>query len=85
MSKMSIERVIKKCFIVWGKTFDNNIKIVCKWTVNDIEIDDDIVVIDYDKHKREWYVMYFKGDTVYSCTVDDISGSHSMTTFKREI
>jgi hypothetical protein len=83
-SKLTIEKVINKSFIVWGQKFDNSIKVIYKWEIKDdtkLEPCDRLLVVDYDKNKREWYITYFKYDTVFSCTIDDISGTYSMTTF----
>jgi hypothetical protein len=78
---MSVEKVINKSFIVWGKKFTDKIKVVCKWTVDEVKYRNFLVVIDFEKYKREWYVTYFEGNKVYSCTIDDISGSTSMTIY----
>jgi hypothetical protein len=84
--KLTPYKVVTKSFIVWGKAYNDEIKAFLK---SDITKDNyhqikklkEFVIVDYDKNKREWYVTYFYYDTVLSCSIDDISGTYSTTTF----
>lgn len=85
-SKMTINKVLSKSFIVWGIKYNETIKIFYKWKLCNKDYDtinklDDFVILDYDKYKREWYVTYIHGNKLLSCTIDDINGSYSITSF----
>lgn len=85
--KLSIEKVINKSFILWGKVYDKNkIKIILKPNIDEEQYQKlqhykQFVIIDYSSKKREWYVTYFNNGEVLSCTIDDISGGYSITSF----
>ena len=85
-SKLSISTVLNKCFIVWGIKYESSIKIFYKWKLCDKDYEiinkcNKLVVVDYDKHKREWYVNYIHNNKILSCTIDDINGAYSISSF----
>lgn len=84
--KLTTSKVLNKSFIVWGKVYNERVKVFVKGEIDkekyaQIQTLDEFVVVDYDHKKREWYVNYFDYSKVLSCTVDDISGTYSTTTF----
>jgi len=84
--KLTIEKVINKSFIVWGKTYNTDMKVFLKPDIGkeqytELQQLNEFVIIDYENKKREWYVTYFNYGDVLSCTIDDISGSYSITSF----
>lgn len=85
--KLTIEKVVNKSFILWGKSYDiNTINILFKPNINikqynKLQYMNEFVIVDYDKNKREWYITYFNYGNILSCTIDDISGTYAITSF----
>jgi hypothetical protein len=85
-TKLTVEKVINKSFIVWGVRKNDDAKIYCKWSLSNSQYNEiynlsEFIFVDYDKNKREWYVTYVINDKILSCTIDDISSSYSTSIF----
>lgn len=80
--KLTVYKAINKSFIVWGIPVKDKIRVYYK---NELEkrtkpCVPPFIVVDYDANKREWYINYIN-DKMYSCTINDITGSTSMQIF----
>lgn len=78
MPKLTVIKAIQKSFILWNIKNYEQIPIYYKWKINNKQIDNPAIVVDYNKKIKEWYIYYFVNETVYSCTIDDITGSTSI-------
>ena len=80
--KQKVHKVINKSFLLWGINLKENINVYYAWNKNK-KINYPFILVDYDKTKREWYIMYVIDKTIiYSCTIDDITCNGAITTFK---
>ena len=86
--KLSVYNVINKSFIAWGIKNDKQLRVYYKWDLEKRKTPMQIpsIVIDYDTLKREWYVNFIDiNENVKSCTIDDITGSSSISSFNPKI
>ena len=87
-TKLSVEKVINKSFLVWGIPYNKtSVETFYKWTLDDetyerMQYSDEFVLVDFDKRKMEWYIIYFNYNMVQSCTIDDVSGSYAITSMR---
>lgn len=86
MPKMSIYKVINKSFLVWGIKVDDKIRVYYKHQLKKRTkpLISPFIIVDYDSNEREWYITYItnqRNSKVYSCTVDDITGSPAIKIF----
>ena len=82
--KLSVYNVINKSFIAWGIKNDKKLRVYYKWDLENrtrpIQIPS--ITVDYDKIKREWYITFINiNKNIHSCTIDDITGASSISSF----
>ncbi len=85
---LSVYKAINKAFITWDIKVKNDLPVYYAWSKNikpkikklrdGSYILKPFVLVDYDKHTREWNIVYYQ--TAYSvryATVDDVTGKIS--------
>jgi len=82
--KLSVYTAINKSFLAWGIKHDKKIRVYYKWElenrVRPIQLPS--IIVDYDNDKREWYINFINVNKhMNSCTIDDITGSSSISSF----
>ena len=83
--KLSVYKAINKSFIVWGIKLDFAIKVYYKKELEKRKklIVIPCVIVEYNNIMREWYINYCDiNNKMYSCTVNDITGSTSIISFE---
>ncbi len=81
-SKLSVNQAINKSFILWGiKPQTNRIYYKYELETRQKPVKVPCTVIDYQNEKREWLIFYVTENKLYSCTIDDITGSGNITSF----
>lgn len=85
MSKLTVDKAINKCFILFGIKPQEKTPIYYKSyleTLTDkITMVYPCVVVDYEHEKREWRINYLTVGKIYSCTIDDITGTGYISSF----
>lgn len=82
MTKLSVNQVINKSFILWGikpQKLRVYYKKELETRIKPVRVP--CIVIDYQDNKREWFVFYMTSDKLYSCTIDDITGTGNTESF----
>lgn len=87
---LSVYKVVNKSLIAWNINNSSKIPIYYKFDTKRLpkinkksgEYELPFILIDYDYHKREWYVQYVTKDyKILSCTVNDITGDIYIASF----
>lgn len=76
--KLSVYQAINKSLISLNIKPDDKIRIYYQWElkkrIKPLQIPS--IIVDYDKHKREWYIFYMDIDEkIFPTTIDDITGT----------
>jgi len=82
--KLLVYNVINKSFIVWGIKPNSEIRVYYKRELDKREkpIIIPSIIVDYAHQLREWYINYIDiNNKIYSCTVNDITGSTAIASF----
>lgn len=83
--KLTVYKAINKSFIVWGIKLDFVVKVYYKKELEKRKksIVMPCVIVDYNNNMREWYINYYDiNNKIFSCTVNDITGSTSIVSFE---
>lgn len=82
MTKLTVNQSINKSFILWGIR-PKKLRIYYRWDLEKRKepVKIPCIVVDYFDNKREWLIFYVTVDKLWSCTIDDITGTASITSF----
>lgn len=82
MPKLSVYQAINKSFLLWGiKPVE--LRVYYKWELKKRKrpIQIPCIIVDYSRNNREWIIIYKTQQKVFSCTIDDITGTGSIQLF----
>jgi len=82
--KLSIYNVIKKSFIVWGIKINEKVPVYYEWQLakRNKTINTPSIIVDYKKNIKEWHISFIDiNNNIHSCTIDDVTGTASISSF----